>query len=97
MDTKQLLRAICEHCKKNGERVTRSQARAVLEALKEVSIEACKNGDRVILRKFITIEGAMTTARKLPNGTINEPRLKICVNLSKSLQEDFREWAKENK
>lgn len=90
MNTKELLREICNHAKANGVKLTRSQARAVLTALREISIETCKRGDRLILRNFLIIEGVMTSAKRLPNGKISEPRLKITVKVSEALKENFR-------
>ena len=90
MNTKELLREICNHAKANGVKLTRAQARAVLSALREISIETCKRGDRLILRNFLIIEGVMTSAKRLPNGKISEPRLKITVKVSEALKENFR-------
>lgn len=90
MNIKNLLREVCNECKRNGVKVTRGQAKAVLEALKEVSIRTCKKGDKVQLRGFLTVEGINTKATRLPDGKITEPRLKIKVKLSESLQEQFK-------
>jgi nucleoid DNA-binding protein len=97
VNTKELLREICNHAKANGVKLTRAQARAVLSALREISIETCKRGDRLILRNFLIIEGVMTSAKRLPNGKISEPRLKITVKVSEALKENFRVSQKELK
>ena len=97
MNTKELLREICNHAKANGVKLTRSQARAVLTALREISIETCKRGDRLILRNFLIIEGVMTSTKRLPNGKMSEPRLKISVKVSEALKENFRVSQKELK
>ncbi len=90
MNTKELLKEICNHAKENGVKVTRTQAKAVLAALREISIETCKRGDKLILRNFLIIEGVMTSAKRLPNGKMSEPRLKISVKVSEALKESFR-------
>ena len=48
LNTKELLREICNHAKANGVKLTRSQARAVLVALREISIETCNKGEKLI-------------------------------------------------
>ena len=90
MNTKELLREICNHAKANGVKLTRSQARAVLVALREISIETCNKGEKLIIRNFLSIEGVMTSVKRLPNGKLNEPRLKIKVEVSETLKEKFR-------
>ena len=90
MNTKELLREICNHAKANGVKLTRSQAKAVLVALKEISIETCSRGEKLIIRNFLSIEGVMTSVKRLPNGKLNEPRLKIKVEVSETLKEKFR-------
>lgn len=97
MNTKELLKEICNHAKANGVKLTRAQAKAVLTALKEISIETCKHGDRLVLRNFLIIEGVMTSAKRLPNGKLSEPRLKISVKVSEALKESFRLDMKEMK
>ena len=90
MNTKELLREICNHAKANGVKITRLQAKAVLVALREISIETCGKGEKLIIRNFLSIEGVMTSIKRLPNGKLNEPRLKIKVEVSEALKEKFR-------
>lgn len=97
MTKKELIREICKYSKANGVKVTKKQANMVLEAFREVSLDACRKGDRVVLRNFITIKGVLTKATRLPNGTISEPRLKIKVIISEILKECFRIQQKELK
>ena len=97
MTKKELIREICKYAKANGVKITKKQASMVLEAFREVSLDACRDGDRVVLRNFITIKGVLTKATRLPNGTISEPRLKIKVAISEILKENFRIQQKELK
>lgn len=97
MTTKDLLREICKYAKANGVRLNRKQAKIVLEAFREISLDACRNGDKVVLRNFISIRGVMTKATKLPDGRISEPRLKIKVAISEILKEKFRLEMKEKR
>jgi nucleoid DNA-binding protein len=94
---KDLIREIRKYAKANGVKITKTQVAMVLEAFREVSLDACREGDRVVLRNFITIKGVLTKATKLPNGTISEPRLKIKVAISEILKENFRIEMKEKK
>ena len=55
MTKKDLIREICKYSKANGVKITKKQANMVLEAFREVSLDACRKGDRVVLRNFITI------------------------------------------
>lgn len=91
MNTKELLKAICDKCKEDDVKVTRGQVKAVLEALREVAIDTCKKGEGIQLRSFLSVKGVETKARKLPNGTITTPRLKIKVEASKTLQDNFKQ------
>lgn len=97
MTKKDLIREIRKYAKANGVKITKAQVAMVLEAFREVSLDACREGDRVVLRNFITIKGVLTKATKLPNGTISEPRLKIKVAISEILKEAFRVEMKEKK
>ena len=97
MTKKDLIREIRKYAKANGVKITKAQVAMVLEAFREVSLDACREGDRVVLRNFITIKGVLTKATKLPNGTISEPRLKIKVSISEILKEAFRVEMKERK
>ena len=97
MTKKDLIREIRKYAKANGVKITKAQVAMVLEAFREVSLDACREGDRVVLRNFITIKGVLTKATKLPNGTISEPRLKIKVAISEILKENFRIEMKERK
>lgn len=97
MTKKDLIREIRKYAKANGVKITKTQVAMVLEAFREVSLDACRKGDRVVLRNFITIKGVLTKATRLPNGTISEPRLKIKVIISEILKECFRIEMKERK
>lgn len=97
MTKKDLIREIRKYAKANGVKITKTQVAMVLEAFREVSLDACREGDRVVLRNFITIKGVLTKATKLPNGTVSEPRLKIKVAISEILKENFRIEMKEKK
>lgn len=97
MTKKDLIREIRKYAKANGVKITKTQVAMVLEAFREVSLDACREGDRVVLRNFITIKGVLTKATRLPNGTISEPRLKIKVIISEILKECFRIEMKERK
>lgn len=97
MTKKDLIREIRKYAKANGVKITKTQVAMVLEAFREVSLDACREGDRVVLRNFITIKGVLTKATKLPNGTVSEPRLKIKVAISEILKENFRIEMKERK
>ena len=91
MNTTDLIRKICKKCRKEyGVKVTHAQARAMLEALKEITYDECKQGGRIKIRGFMTIKGILTKVRKLPDGTYNIPRYRMKVELSEVLIEQFR-------
>lgn len=91
MSTNEVVRKIKIVCKKKyGTKVTIAQVKAVLEALRDVTYDECKEGGCVKLRGFMTIRGILTKIRKLPDGTYNIPRYKIQVKLSEIMVEDFR-------
>ena len=66
-----------------------------IKALKDISVDTCKRGERLIIRDFLIIEGVMTSIKRLPDGKCNTPRLKIKVEVSEALKERFRIEQKE--
>ncbi|MBQ8234830.1 MAG: DUF2624 family protein, partial [Bacilli bacterium] len=95
ISTKELLREICKYARENGVKLNQTQAKIVLKALKDISVDTCKRGERLIIRDFLIIEGVMTSIKRLPDGKCNTPRLKIKVEVSEALKERFRIEQKE--
>lgn len=91
MGTNELAKVLRKRVKKDyGIVVTKKQIKAVLNALRDVSYDECKNGGSITIRGFLRIRGELTKSTKLPNGLYSIPRMKITVSLSSVMVENFK-------
>lgn len=93
MTQKELMRAICNECRKNGVRISQPKMKKVIRSIRNVVFKACLEEKEVRLLGFVTFTPQTTRKVLMPSGNYNKQRLKIKVKLTEVFSRRVKQMA----